>query len=91
MLESILIAIGFFLLGILLFPMLMFLRARRDGSWDDSNMLNMYRVIAHLTVRPGDFGKMFYEDGRRPFWYINEDEFSEVVDSSHQQKEQEHE
>jgi hypothetical protein len=91
MTESILIATGFFLLGVLLFPLLMFLRARRDGSWDDSNMLNMYRVVAHLTVRPGDFGKMFYEDGRRPFWYINKDEFSEVVKSSHQQKDKNNE
>lgn len=88
MIESILIATGFFLLGVLLFPAIMFLRASRDKRWDDSNILNMYRVIAHLTVRPGDFGKMFYEDGRRPFWYINQDEFSEVVKTSHQQKEE---
>lgn len=91
MIETILIAVGCFLLGVLLFPALMFLRASRDGSWDDSNILNMYRVVAHLTVRPGDFGKMFYEDGRRPFWYINKDEFSEVVKTSHQQKEEHNE
>jgi hypothetical protein len=79
-------AFGSFLFGALMLPALLFLRARRDGSWDDSNIFNMYRVVAHLTTRPGDFGKMFYEDGRRPFWYINEDEFSEVVKTSHQQK-----
>lgn len=89
MIETILIAVGSFLLGAFLLPALIFLRARRDGSWDDSNIFNMYRVVAHLTVRPGDFGKMFYEDGRRPFWYINDDEFSDVVKTSHKQKETE--
>lgn len=89
MIETILIAVGAFLLGAFFLPALLFLRARRDGSWDDSNLFNMYRVVAHLTTRPGDFGKMFYEDGRRPFWYINQDEFSDVVKTSHQQKETE--
>lgn len=81
--EAVLLSIGFFLLGVLLFPVLVFMRARRDENWDDSNILNIYRVIAHLVVRPGDFGRMFYEDGRRPFWYINKDEFSQVVKSNH--------
>lgn len=87
MIELLLVAGLSFLLGIFLFPALMFLRARRDGSWDDSNIINIYRVIAHLMVRPGDFGRMQYEDGRRPFWYINRDEFSEIVKTSHQIKE----
>jgi len=80
--------LGFFLvfllsliLGILLCPLVIFIRARRSSSWDDSNMMNIYRIVAHLAVSPSDFGKMMYEDGKRPFWYINKDEFSEVVDS----------
>jgi len=80
--------LGFFLvfilsliLGILLCPLIIFMRARRSSGWDDSNMTNIYRIVSHLAVSPGDFGKMMYEDGKRPFWYINKDEFSEVVNS----------
>lgn len=62
-----------------LFPLILFLRARRSDRWDDSNLFNIYRVIAHLAIRPEDFGSMQYEDGTRPFWYINKDEFSQVV------------
>lgn len=80
--------VGLFLLGAFMLPALLFLRARRDGSWDDSNIFNIYRVVSHLTTRPGDFGKMMYEDGRRPFWYINKDEFSDIVKTSHQQKQE---
>jgi len=67
------------IIGVLIFPLIMFLRARRSREWDDSNMLNMYRVIAHLSTRPSDFGLMQYPDGTKPFWYINKDELSEVV------------
>lgn len=74
----IILFLGFFL-GVLLCPMVLFLRARRDPAWDDSNVFNMYRVFAHLTTRPGDFAEMQYQDGRRPFRYINQDEISEVV------------
>lgn len=76
--ELALIGIGF-LMGVLLFPFLLFIRARRSPSWDTSNMMNIYRVIAHLGTRPEDFADMRYSDGRRPFWYIGEDEFSGVV------------
>ena len=41
----------------------------------------MIRLISHIAAHPSDFGKMQYEDGKRPFWYINKDEFSEVVDT----------
>lgn len=69
------------ILGILLAPLVIFIRARRDSAWDDSNMMNIYRIVAHLATHPSDFGKMQYEDGKRPFWYINKDEFGEVVDT----------
>lgn len=70
-----------FVLGILAFPLLMFLRARTDPNWDNSNMTNIYRVIAHLAVHPGDFAKMQYSDGKKPFWYLGSDELSEVVNT----------
>jgi len=79
--THLLIALAFFLLGVLSFPFLLFLRARRDDAWDDSNMANMIRLISHIATHPGDFGRMRFEDGKRPFWYINKDEFSEVVDA----------
>ena len=90
MIELIFLLIGF-LLGVLLFPLLLFLRARRSDGWDDSNMMNIYRVIAHLATHPEDFGQMYYKKfihqrqeyglGKRPFWYIECDELSDVVDT----------
>lgn len=68
-----------FIVGALALPAIIFLRARRDPSWDSSNLTNIYRVVVHLAAHPSDFGKMAYKDGKRPFWYISEDELSEVV------------
>lgn len=79
MVGSLLIAISFFVLGALLFPAVLFLRARRSNKWDDSNIFNIYRVIAYLAIHPAEFGKLRDKDGKRPFWYISKDEFSEVV------------
>ena len=84
--SSILIALLSFLLGVLLTPMIIFLRARKDKAWDDSNMTNIYRVVAHLATHPSDFGKMWYHGGdglatKKPFWYINRDELSDIVQS----------
>lgn len=79
--AEILMALGFYLFGLLSFPFVMFLRARRSSSWDDSNMTNMLRLVSHMALHPGDFGKLQFPDGKKPFWYINKDEFSEVVDS----------
>jgi len=78
--EYIIIAFISFLLGVLLSPIIVFIRARRDKAWDDSNMLNMIRIFAHLATHPSDFGKMRYDDdGTYPFWYINQDEFHDIV------------
>lgn len=79
--EYFLIFILSFILGALCLPLLLFLRARKDDSWDNSNMTNIYRLIAHIGAHPSDFGKLQYADGRKPFWYINKDELSEVVKS----------
>ena len=81
MMESILIALLSFMLGVLLMPLLIFLRARRDSSWDNSNMTNIYRVVAHIATHPSDFGRMQYSNGKKPFWYLNKDEFTDVVKS----------
>ena len=76
-----LIAVSFLLLGIIIAPLVIFIRARRDSAWDDSNMMNIYRIVAHLATHPSDFGLMKYEDGKNPFWYINKDEITDVVDA----------
>ena len=70
-----------FIIGILLVPFIIYLRARRCNEWDDSNIFNVFRVLCHLALHPGDFAKMQYDDGKKPFWYLDKDEFSDVVDS----------
>jgi len=75
----ILFGLAMFILGIICFPLILFLRARKDDNWDDSNMTNIIRLVAHIATHPGDFGKMQYEDGTKPFWYLDKDEFSDVV------------
>lgn len=68
--------IGFFLI-----PIIIFLRARRVGGWDNSNMTNILRVLAHLATHPDDFLKFEYPNGKKPFWYLDKDEFGEVVET----------
>lgn len=67
------------IIGILLVPTIIYLRATKSG-WDDSNVFNVLRVLAHLALHPKDFTKMQYKDGKNPFWYLTKDELSEVVD-----------
>ena len=71
--------------GALLIPLIIYFRAMRSG-WDDSNVFNVFRVICHLALHPEDFLRMRYEDGKNPFWYLTKDEFSEVVDSRPNEK-----
>jgi hypothetical protein len=66
--------------GVLLVPLIIYFRARTSG-WDDSNIFNVFRVLCHLALHPDDFTKMQYKDGKKPFWYLTKDEFSEVVES----------
>ena len=82
MIYVLLFVIGI-IIGALLIPFIIYFRARRSG-WDDSNIFNVFRVIAHLALHPADFIRMQYEDG--PFWYLTKDEFSEVVDSRPQKQ-----
>lgn len=77
--SLIVVALLAFILGLLCCPLVIFLRARKCDQWDKSNMFNIYRVIAHLATHPDDFGKMYYDNGEKPFWYIDDDEFIDVV------------
>jgi hypothetical protein len=67
--------------GIFLLLGYMVKRMLSSSKWDDSNITNALRVISHVVAHPDDLGKMQYEDGTKPFWYINKDEFSEVVNT----------
>lgn len=80
MIGTILVGILSFILAILLFPALLFIRARRNTEWDDSNIFNMYRVVAYIMIHPDKLGRLRDDEGAFPFWYINYDEFSEIVD-----------
>ena len=84
-LSCILLFVLGLIFGALLIPLIIYFRAMRSG-WDDSNVFNVFRVICHLALHPEDFLKMRYEDGKNPFWYLTKDEFSEVVDSRPNEK-----
>lgn len=71
-------AILFFLLGILSVFGYAFIRGRKT-TWDNTNLINPLRFYAHIILHPGDFAKMIYPDGTKPFWYLSKDEFSDVV------------
>lgn len=71
-------ALGLFI-GLFLFIGYVAHRALKSPKWDDSNLTNVIRLIAHVALHPEDFGKMTYPDGSYPFWYINKDEFEGVV------------
>lgn len=77
--SYLIVALLAFVLGLLCCPLVIFLRARKCDQWDKSNMFNIYRVVAHLVTHPDDFGKMYYDNGEKPFWYIDDDEFNDVV------------
>lgn len=83
-------ALGF-LLGLLAFIVYGAYRAVGSDGWDDSNVLNWIRLLSHCVMHPEDFARMWYVDVdkgtgevtlvKRPFDYIDKDEFSEVVKS----------
>ena len=66
------------IVGVLLVPVVIYLRGRKTG-WDDSNIFGVFHVLCHLALHPDDFTKMQYKNGKKPFWYLTEDEFSEVL------------
>ena len=75
-----------FILGIFVLLAYMIKRMLGSNGWDDSNITNALRLISHTVAHPEDFGKMQYEDGTKPFWYISKDEFSEVVNTRPKEK-----
>lgn len=66
------------IIGILLVPIIIYFRATKSG-WDNSNIFNVFRVLCHLALHPADFTLMQYPNGNKPFWYLDKDEFSEIV------------
>ena len=95
--DTIITTLGWFFAGFLvgLFSFIGYVAFRALGSagWDDSNVLNVLRLIFHVAAHPEDFPKMYYltrpqwlECGgehllSRPFHYLGDDEFETVVDS----------
>lgn len=61
-----------------LVPTIIYLRGRNSG-WDDSNIFGVFHVLCHLALHPDDFTKMQYPDGKKPFWYLTKDEFSDIL------------
>lgn len=77
--SYIIICVLSLILGVLLCPIVIFLRARKCEGWDNSNMTNIIRVFAHLATHPDDFSRFQYGDGKKPFWYLSGDEFTDIV------------
>lgn len=91
-----LVVIGFILFVAGAIGILFYMLSRMVGSdgWDDSNITNGLRLLSHTTLHPEDFTKMYYlteaqlsllrnngHNPEQPFWYLDKDEFAEVVDS----------
>lgn len=49
-------------------------------------MTNILRVLSHLATHPDDFAQFQYPDGKKPFWYLDKDEFTDVVQTRPAQK-----
>jgi len=85
------------LVGVVLLLGFILYRMMSNEGWDDSNITNAIRLLAHVTLHAEDFGKMYYIEWgepeaswndaldraelKRPFWYVSKDELSEVVDT----------
>lgn len=70
----ILIAVGFWALGLLSFPLIMHLRLRKNHDYDDSNMTNTYRMIWVLTMRRILLSKLRDSKGNYPLAFVANDE-----------------
>jgi hypothetical protein len=80
-LAFILIGVFGFVTGFLVLLGYILWRMMRNEGWDDSNITNALRLLSHVTLHAQDFGLLQYPDGKKPFWYVNQDELSQVVDS----------
>lgn len=68
-----LIAILAFCLGVLSFPLILHLRARRSPDYDKSNMLNTYRIIGFIGTRAAMLSTLSYPNGKKPFNFVTKD------------------
>jgi len=74
MIESILIALGFWVAGLLSFPIVMHLRFRKNADYDNSNMTNTVRMIWVMTMRRILMSKLKAPDGSYPLDFVQHDE-----------------
>ena len=79
--SYILIALLAFVLGLLLFPALAFLRARRGDNVDPSFFGILYFVFAYCVVHLGELKDLAYPNGVKPFHYAdkNKDLFKDIL------------
>lgn len=82
-----------FIFGLFTFIGYLAFRALRSGHWDDSNLLNVLRLISFVATHPEVFpylvdSRKLSDDAAQwltgdrelwPFWYLPHDEFKEVV------------
>ena len=63
----------------------MVIRMLRSDGWDKSNVTNALRVLSHIVAHPEDCARFWYVVDAtafsRPFWYIDADEFADIVQS----------
>jgi hypothetical protein len=71
---AVLIAALGFVIGVLFFPMIVHLRLRRNADYDNSNMLNTYKLFWVLTMRRIMLSKLQDEYGNRPLAFVANDE-----------------
>ena len=75
-----------FLMGAISLLCYLIWRMLRSDGWDSSNITNALRLLSHVALHPEDFAHMWYISARtghtrRPFWYVNQDEITDVVQS----------
>jgi len=78
-LIDVLLFVGGVAFGILAFIAYIVMRMLRADGWDDSNVLNAFRVLAYVMIHPDELGGLQDSVGEYPFWYINRDEFRDIV------------
>jgi len=77
--SSLLLFTGGIFTGIRLFIGYIVMRMLRADGWDDSNVLNAFRVLSYVMIHPDELGGLQDSVGEYPFWYINRDEFRDIV------------
>lgn len=78
MIEALLFVGGIFT-GVCLFVGYIVHRMLKADGWDDSNVLNAFRVLAYVMIHPDELSGLQDAAGEYPFWYINRDEFRDIV------------